>query len=240
MDKKYLAKELTIVVDFDGCIAIAEPAKIKYAKLYQQINITSKTCMKATYNLGPIMYKQLMEKIMREHTDEYVLDPQCKEVLTFLHEQGFRIVVVTARDGETLRTCKQFLKKHQLPINEVFGTNDQSKGPICKKIQALTIIEDTLSKLTELLNLPIYMNFLQRDWNTHEVVTKELEKRISTISSWKEFAKKTLEAKEMNEAICYFRNIINSPAHFTEIHAIIHKDPVYAKRSLKEYRRLHS
>ncbi len=63
MSENHLAQKIPIALDFDGCIAIGEPVKIKYARLYHKIDIGPKTCMKATYPLGPVMYKQLMDKI---------------------------------------------------------------------------------------------------------------------------------------------------------------------------------
>ena len=45
------------------------------------------------------------------------------------------------------------------------------------------------------------------------------------------------DMKEMHEAICFYKNIINSDMLLNEIADIIKKDPFLAQRALQEYRR---
>ncbi len=237
MSKNHIAQRIPIALDFDGCIGMGEPVKIKYARLMHKIDIGPKTCMKETYPLGSVMYKQLMDKVMAEHTDEYILDPQCKDVLETLTKQGFQLNVVSYRENPGVKTCKEFIKKHALPISFVYGTSDRSKAEVCQKIYARAILDDTLSKLTDLVELPMFLFYLQRDWNTHEKMTKELQKQIIPLTSWQQLKEKLKEMKEMHEAICFYKNIINSDMHLNEIADIIKKDPFLAQRALQEYRR---
>lgn len=237
MNSNHIAQRICIALDFDGCIAIGEPVKIKYARLYHKIEIDPKSCMKATYPLGPIMYKQLMSRVMAEHTDEYILDPHCKEVLDSLSKQGFEFMVITFRDSKSVKACKEFLQKYNLPIKQVYGTNDQSKRKYCQKKYVRAMIDDTLEKLMDLTDLPLQLFFLKRDWNTHEKFTPEIEKQVTPLSSWKDFEERVKNMKAMHEAICKYKNIINSDIHLAEIHEIIKRDPFLAQRALQEYKR---
>ncbi|MSR85852.1 hypothetical protein EXS74_00485 [Candidatus Woesearchaeota archaeon] len=237
MPKNHLAQKMSIALDFDGCIAIGEPVKIKYARLYHKMDIGPKTCMKATYPLGPVMYKQLMDKVMAEHTDEYILDPQCKEILDQLGKEGFDFLIITYREPIGVKTCREFIQKHKLPITRIYGTSDKSKKDLCAKFFVRAMIDDTLGKLLDLTELPIQLFFLQRDWNTHEKVSKEMEKQITPLTSWQEFAEKVREMKATHEAICFYKNIINSDVHLSEIHSVLKTDPFLAKRALQEYKR---
>ena len=117
MLQNHIAREIPVVLDFDGCIAIAEHVKIKYARMYHKIDINPKSCMAETYPLGTVMYKQLMDKVMSEHTQEYTLDPHCKEVLEELVTKGFVFCIVSSRSEKTLESCKAFDGHHrtQLP-----------------------------------------------------------------------------------------------------------------------------
>ncbi|MDP3727969.1 MAG: hypothetical protein Q8R18_00805 [bacterium] len=237
MLKNYIAQTIHVALDFDGCIAIGEHVKIKYAKEYHKININPRTCMSETYPLGSVMYKQLMDKVTVQHMDEYILDPHCKEVLNALCKESFRFTIITSRANQSLEACKIFVKKHHLPIEAIYGTNDQAKADMCRKIHARAIIDDSLKKLFELIDTPVHLFFLEREWNTHENTGKGLKGQISSISVWSEFAQKLREMKEMHEAICFYKNWINSDAKMQEIYNTIKKDTFLAQRSLQEYRR---
>ena len=59
MRPKHVARNPIITLDFDGCIALGEQAKIKYAKVYHNIDLNSNQIVKKTYPLGPEKYKEL-------------------------------------------------------------------------------------------------------------------------------------------------------------------------------------
>jgi len=110
MRPKHVARNPIITLDFDGCIALGEQAKIKYAKVYHNIDLNSNQIVKKTYPLGPEKYKELMDKVTTIHIMEYILDPKCKQVLKDLYNEGFRFAVVTSRSGEELKAAIKFSK----------------------------------------------------------------------------------------------------------------------------------
>ncbi len=236
MFQNHIAREIVIVLDFDGCIAIGEHVKIKYAKIYHKIDIGPKTCMSETYPLGSVMYKQLMEKVMVEHTWEYTLDPHCKEVLDALEQKNFRFIIVSSRNEKAIGSCKAFVRKYNLPIIAYYGTDDKAKKEICKKVHARAILDDGLKKLLDLQESTMKLFFLEREWNTHERVNKEIQKRILPISDWRIFGLELEKMKMQCESICFYKHWINSQSKLAEIHAIIEKDPFFVAQCLREYK----
>ncbi len=237
MFENHIAREIVVVLDFDGCIAIGEHVKIKYARMYHKIDIGPKTCMSETYPLGSVMYKQLMKKVMVENTDEYTLDPHCKEVLNALVQEHFVFIIVSSRDEKALESCRTFVKKQQLPIRACYGTDDKSKDNICRKVKARALFDDGLKKLLELQDSPLQLYFLEREWNTHEKVSKEVQKRIIPLSDWRAFGLEMRKMKQQHEAICFYKQWINSDTHISDIHEVIQKDPLFATQCLREYSR---
>jgi len=235
MLQNHIAREIVVVLDFDGCIAIGEHVKIKYARLYHKIEIGPKTCMSETYPLGSVMYKQLMKKVMVEHTEEYTLDPHCKDVLDALVGENFAFIIVSSRDEEALESCKVYVKKHSLPIRVCYGTDDTSKADLCRKVHARALFDDGLKKLLELQDSPLQLYFLEREWNTHEKLTKETQKRIVPLSDWRAFGMEMKKMKQQHEAICFYKQWINSETKIKEIHAVIDKDSFFAAQCLREY-----
>lgn len=239
MIQNHIARDIVVVLDFDGCIAIGEHVKIKYARMYHKIDIGPKTCMTETYPLGSVMYKQLMEKVM-EHTDEYTLDPHCKDVLGRLVQKGFLFIIVSSRNEKALESCKAFVKKQHVPILACYGTDDKSKKNLCTKLHARAIFDDCLKKLLDLQDSPLKLFFLEREWNTHERVSKEVQKKITPLSDWRSFELEMEKMKVQHEAICFYKQWINSPRKLSEIHAIVEKDPFFVAQCVREYQKLFS
>ncbi|MDP3728003.1 MAG: hypothetical protein Q8R18_00975 [bacterium] len=70
----HIAQNIIVSLDFDGCIGIGEPAKVKWAKIYHGIDVQADQIVKDTYPLGPAKYKELMLKVTTEHIMDYELD----------------------------------------------------------------------------------------------------------------------------------------------------------------------
>ena len=84
MEKRWIAETIIVTLDFDGCIAIGDHLKIKYAKELHDINVTKEQAIKEKYPLGPKKYLELMDTVAVDHILEYRLDPQCKDILDSL------------------------------------------------------------------------------------------------------------------------------------------------------------
>jgi len=233
---KHIAQNIIVTLDFDGCIAIGDKTKVRCAKLYHNIDIHPNQITKGTYPLGPAKYKELMAKVTIEHINEYELDPQCKEVLNYLFVQGFRFAVVTSRSGPELEAAKAFSKYHKLPIKYFHATNNNPKDIICKKLCSRAMIDDTFSKLVELLDTPLTLFFLKRIWNENELFNAS--NNIVSISSWNEFAQRLIELRELHEAVCYYNNWKNNFGSVKQISQFIIENPQLAHDYLRKYNKM--
>lgn len=75
MEKVWVAKNIIVTLDFDGCLAIGDHLKIKYAKILHEVDITQKQSTKETYPLGAKNYLELMDIVATDYIFEYQLDP---------------------------------------------------------------------------------------------------------------------------------------------------------------------
>ena len=188
-----------ITIDFDGCIAIGNHLKIKYAKEIHNININLYQCTRENYPLGPEKYLELMDIVGTDYILEYNLDPQCKQVLNSLFKKGFRFAIVTSREKQLLKACKKFVKYHQLPISHVYGTGKKSNAFVPKdvfinKLKPLAMLDDTLYKLIQLKDTKVQLFFLKRPWSEYELnETDSKINKIKIINDWKEFESEILK-----------------------------------------------
>lgn len=222
---KYIAQNIIVALDFDGCIGIGEPAKIKWAKIYHNIDVKSNQITKETYPLGSAKYKELMLKVTTEHIMDYQLDSQCKNVLDNLYQEGFRFAVVTSRSGPELDAAIRFVSGFNLPISYFHVVDNKPKNVICTKLRARAMIDDTLSKLVELYNTPLSLFFLRREWNIDEIVTGDLKEQIQEIKDWREFQLKLGELRNLHEAVCYFNGWGNNFTQVKKISDFIRQNP---------------
>ena len=175
----------TIALDFDGCIALGDTVKMKYAKLLHNIDISPAQTLKQTYPLGEKKYVELVQYINIDYILEYKLDPTCIPVLKKLSEDCFRFVILSSRTKKEIDAVKKFVEHHRLPIEELHATLLEPKRQKCLEIGAKAIVEDCLYKLEPLENDPIELFFFRRPWNAHEKVKEG--SRVKEISHWDEF-----------------------------------------------------
>ena len=234
MENEHIAQNIIITLDFDGCIAIGEKAKVKWAKNYHGINVKPNQITKNTYPLGPQKYKELMLKVTTEHIMEYQIESECKDVLNYLFAQGFRFAIVTSRSGPELEAAKAFAKYHMLPIKYFHATNNSPKNIICSRLRSRAMIDDTFSKLIELSGTTLILFFLRRAWNGNE---PDNTPNIIQISNWREFALKLIEIRDLHEAVCFYNKWTNNFASVEKISQFINENPNLACNYLKEYKR---
>lgn len=233
----HIALNIIVSLDFDGCIAIGEDAKVKWAKIYHGIDVKPNEITKKTYPLKEGKYKELMQKVTIDHIMDYKLDPQCKDVLDSLYKEGFRFAVVTSRSGPELYAAIRFLSTFKLPIAYFHAVDNKPKDVICTKLRARAMIDDSLDKLVELVNTPLQLFFLRRTWNEEEKVTGELKQQVKVIKDWREFHAGLLELRDLHEAVCYYNDWENNFAQVKKITDFIKQNSGKASQMLKDYRK---
>jgi hypothetical protein len=244
----WIAENIIVTLDFDGCIAIGDHLKVKYAKLIHNVDIDKIHSTRETYPLGPTKYLELMDIVGSEYILEYNLDPQCKQVLNDLFNQGFRFAIVTSRERKLLDACKKFIKYHNLPIKYFHGTGKRPnkitgepeympKDFFVNELKSRAMIDDTLYKLAQLNGAPAQLFFLVRPWSKSELkdLTGELKKRINVIKDWREFSQNLIYMRTMHEAICYYNNWKNDWITSKDIFNFYWSNPKLCEDYLKKY-----
>lgn len=232
MGNSYVAENIIVALDFDGVIAFGEPAKIKYVKILHSLDVNENQITKDTYPLGPKKYRELMDQVGSKYIMDFALAPKCKEVLDTLYIQGFRFVIVTSRFDFEFEACKDFCKFHKLPIKYFHNTNESSKDYLCNKLHVRAMIDDTLSKLTELKTSPFLRFYYNAPWNAH---IRTVDKDFINVKSWKEFYDWLIYVKQMHEAISYNTDIKNNVFGLAALYNFWRDNPALCKKYLKDY-----
>ncbi|MBU1199143.1 MAG: HAD family hydrolase [Nanoarchaeota archaeon] len=237
--KKHIAKNIIVALDFDGCIAYGEKAKIHYANKLFGINPNRDQIVKATFPLGGKKYRELMDHVATEGIMEYELAPDVHHVLRKLYSEGFRFAIVTSRleygSYRELSACKKFCRYHNLPIKYFYNTNDNPKEIICRKLHSRAIIDDTLFKLRDLMNSDMNLFFLRQRWNSHESVHLSEKNMIFEIGSWQEFYEKLHAMRRLHESVCLALNIDNNWSNLSKIVSFIRQNPGKANEYYRKY-----
>ncbi len=244
-DPPWVAQNIIVTLDFDGCVAVGDFLKIKYAKILHGIDIKPEHCSKGSYPKGPEKYTELMDVIANEHILEYFIEPECKRVLNSLFNQGFRFAIVTSRDPYSIEACKRFCKYHKLPIEprSVHSTGRKKGEPeliekdvLVKKLRSRAMIDDTFYKLKGLAkaNTPALLFLLKREWSG--AFESGYERRIWTINKWREFESGLLFMRELHEAICYYQGWKNDFRAAKDIFNFWWLNPEVCENYVKKYR----
>ena len=119
------------------------------------------------------LYKVIRDIHLRQ--DHFGVYPDAKQFLTSLREKGFYIVIASHREKGTIHAAKRWLKKHELPFDEVHLSYDKS----VLFSDAWAIVDDSPVTLDKALKVGIVRAGLRNPWNEH---TKTIP---SLTTSWR-------------------------------------------------------
>jgi hypothetical protein len=203
-----------VALDFDGCIAYGEKAKIFYAKKFYDINVNNSQITRDTFPLGREKYEQLMAYVASHGIMEFELAPGVKDVIDMLHNENFRFVIITSRhdteERPELSACINFCKSHSLKIDYFHNTSENPKDFLCNKLHTRAIIDDTLKKLLELKNTDTELYFFSQSWNQHEKPSTNNAANIHIVNNWVEFGYELKKLIKQHEKICLKLGIENT------------------------------
>jgi len=72
---------------------------------------------------------------------------ECIEALIDYSNQGYKIVIVTARDNYQKSEVEHFVESWELPVEDIICTNMELKGPYLEKIGAELHVDDNEEQL---------------------------------------------------------------------------------------------
>lgn len=186
----HVAQNVIVGFDFDGCIAYGANAKIRFAKERWGLELAVWQTAEDVFPLGPQKYRQMMDVVGSARIMEYELAPGCKEVLGMLTGRGYPAVVITSRADIELYATDVYAEAHSLPLSGLFNTNRGSKLSLIERLKPAAFLDDTLSKLEQLIGTGTVLCFLKQEWNKHEwQKASELEQQgfIVPVNNWQHF-----------------------------------------------------
>lgn len=219
-DNSFIAKNIIVSLDFDGVLAHGLDIKKKYAKewfgMHLHLEQTKKDgfekLVKETRRKN-INYRSLMDPLNEKHIMEYKIPHDCIKVLTQLHKEGFRFVIITSRNDHDYPYAKKFVSHHfGHIIKNIYNTRNKSKDEFVKKLKPRIHMDDGYKKLLEIQDNPIHCLFYRQPENFHVSQNKFKE-----IQSWKEFYNECHRIKSLHEVICKKYNIENNYHNISKI-----------------------
>lgn len=190
-------KKLNICIDIDG--TITDPYYwLNYANGYFKSNITKSqvTC----YDISKILnvkqsdYLKFYEKLKFEIHSNQKLREDVKEALNQLYESN-NIYFVTARDKSLELLTFLYLKKYQIPFNEVFVLGTHNKIPKAKELSCDIFIEDCYENALQLSNNGFKVILIDTNYNRFS-----LNNNIIRVNNWNDilsFIKDFIKEKEV-------------------------------------------
>ena len=178
LDKKYIAQNIIVGLDFDGLLAQGVDAKIKYAKEWYGVNITPEHCKKDTFaelmqkiHRQDVKYSELMDRVTFEHTHKYKIPGGCIPTLQKLYSEGFRFVIITSRDMKEYPAAIKFIKQHFGGlIKYIHNTRNQPKDQFVNKIRPRIYMDDDLSKLNQIAHCAVELFWYRQPENYNKTL----------------------------------------------------------------------
>ena len=176
-------KKLNLCIDIDG--TITEPYYwLNNTNDYFNLNITEKdvTC----YNISKVLnvkeeaYLEFYEKYKNKIHNEQKLIPNIKEVLDKLSIDN-NIYFVTARDKSLELLTFQYLKRHDIPFNDVFALGTHNKVPTAINLNCDIFIEDCYENALQLSQSGFKVLLIDTNYNRYD-----LNGNIIRVSNWEE------------------------------------------------------
>ncbi len=225
---RWVARNIIVSLDFDGVLALAHDAKIKYAKEWFGLTLhygrTKKDDFdRAAHKAGlHLDYRtDFCDRLNAEHLMEYTIPPYCRATLRTLHAHGFRFVVITSRNDWELKQAKRFIKRHFAGlINYVHHTSNEPKAYFVKKLHPRIHLDDDLYKLEELSECPVEPYWFRQPENAHHT---NRNRRIKSVPDWQDFRRRCFRLQQLHEAICWRHGIKNSWHNLKHIYERLHQ-----------------
>ncbi|MCO6450641.1 MAG: hypothetical protein J5I90_07605 [Caldilineales bacterium] len=163
---------MNIALDFDGTIADAAGAKIRYAKERWNIELTYATSMRpgALPLMGEERYEQMLRDVFGSPMSvEMEPMPGAVESLRRL-ASDHDLHIVTARFDHEGEFAMQWLEKHGLSVRSLTATNRGAKVDHCVALNASVLFEDSVGELAHFANQEhtVAMALLETPYNQLE------------------------------------------------------------------------
>ncbi|MBU0980899.1 MAG: hypothetical protein KJ709_08920 [Nanoarchaeota archaeon] len=238
MVKPWIAKQFIVGLDFDGVLALGVDIKRKYAKKWYGIDLPLEATKEAGFDSfmrargQPYTYHQLIGEIIARHMMEYKVPQGCQQTLNALSKRGVAYVTITSRRQSYYEPMVQFCHEHFPSIRYFHNTKDQPKTDFAKRLRLRAYVDDGLSKLQELRDIPLELIYFRQEENRREDLGRKDKDRIHEAKSWKAIEDLIIDVMDLHEAICWDKGCPNNVYASEYIFQESHKMPRERRQKL--------
>lgn len=175
MLQELLREKITIGIDIDDTITNSYNKIIDYTCNYYNYDKDYVLNNKLTYdffvnNESFPNYEEFVFNNYEKILYDVELKENVKETLDLLHDMGYKIIFITARNDKEYRESYNFtyeyLKRNNIYFDEVY-TNVSNKGKFCKEHNVKLFIDDSISNCIKVNNEGIYPLLFTNIYNEH-------------------------------------------------------------------------
>lgn len=265
----HVAQNIIVGLDFDGTVSYSFHLRVAYARREWGFDLPISKVMSETWprEYGMDKYWQMAVTVDNEEIAHHQVAPGCKEVLTYLHSQGFRFAIVTKRGPTRWANVKTgavfgretpkskfvkitessqdiapvwFIKHHGLPIDYYQATDHDHD--LKKKWQVCMKLH-ARAFLDD--DLKISYGLVENHTFAKPFFIKQPwnqpippeESGITTVANWADFGRHLLNLKDMHEAICYFSRWENAYYNLPRIAAFWKANPAVCRKHIEDYKK---
>ena len=175
MLQEILKDKITIGIDIDDTITNSYNKIIDYTCNYYNYDKDYVLNNKLTYdffvnNESFPNYEEFVFNNYEKILYDVELKDNAKEAVDFLHNNGYKIVFITARSDKEYKDPYKYtidyLKRNNIYYDEVY-TNILDKGIFCREHNISLFIDDSINNCTKVNNEGIYTLLFTNIYNEH-------------------------------------------------------------------------
>ncbi len=195
---------MVIGIDIDGVILDFERTVNNRAEMYDlfELHKNGVTKEKEFYSINRYDWTKeerdyFIDNYLVPATEEAPLMPGAKEGMDFLHQQGFRLEIITAR-GTINRNIKKAaldaLKKYDIYYDDIHFEVEE-KVSLAKELNVQLMLEDNPNTCQKFIDAKIPVIYF-RDKNSHKLKESEYLKEVS---NWGDICRYILNEKNLSK-----------------------------------------
>ena len=167
---------------------------IWYKKICDYFDLNSKPSPHYNFTKAYGLSESEVEAFMSSQGKEIMKNisprPNCKKVLTELANNNLDIILITARSIEDKNLTTNWLKKHNIPYDKLFFSDN--KVEICKKENIQLFIDDHIKHLLPMKKVGIPILLMNMKHN------QEVNGEFKRVNNWLEIKKEARKILAIN------------------------------------------
>lgn len=197
---------MVIGIDIDGVILDFERTVNNRAEMYDlfELHKNGVTKEKEFYSINRYDWTKeerdyFIDNYLVSATEEAPLMPGAKEGMDFLHQQGFRLEIITARgtiNRNIKKAARDALKKYDIYYDDIHFEVEE-KVSLAKKLNVQLMLEDNPNTCQKFIDAKIPVIYF-RDKNSRKLKENEYLKEVS---NWGDICRYILNKKNLSKKV---------------------------------------